>query len=145
MTNRYRLLIPESCYQSMVAHAIAELPNECCGYLAGRLEGAVGTVSKQVPLRNAAASPIEYEAEPRDLLQAHRMMRIEGLEHLAVYHSHPTSAPRPSRKDLERNPFDSMIHLIISLAGSQPEVQAWFLGTETFEPAQWDFAESNET
>ena len=43
-------------------------------------------------------------------------MRVRGLEMLAVYHSHPTSRPVPSRTDLERHGMENVVCMIVSLA-----------------------------
>ncbi len=87
---------------------------------------------------NALASPTEFESESRSLIAAHRDMRERQWELLAIYHSHPTSAPKPSKKDLERNYYgDAVIHLILSLAGPTPELCAWWLQETAYEEAEW--------
>jgi [CysO sulfur-carrier protein]-S-L-cysteine hydrolase len=135
----FRLLLPAQLRDEMVAQARAELPNECCGLLAGRVEGGVGQVERRYPLVNAAASPVEYDATPRSLLDAFRDMRRRGLTELALYHSHPTSDPVPSRKDLERNFYgEAVVHFIISLKGGEAVVRGWRLGAETFREAEWE-------
>src|SRR5262249_30335244 len=54
----FRLLqVPRSLYAEMTAQAEAEAPLECCGLLAGLIEGDVGRVVQRYPLINAAASP----------------------------------------------------------------------------------------
>lgn len=141
MATRYRLIIPPALLQAVIAQARAELPNECCGLLAGHLQDSVGTVTKRLPLVNLSASPREFSSEPHSMLQAEKAMRTEKLELLAIYHSHPTSPALPSQTDLERNVHgDNMVHLIISLEWPQAEVRAWWLGEHTFEPAEWRLA-----
>jgi proteasome lid subunit RPN8/RPN11 len=123
----------------MVAQAVAELPNECCGLLAGRVEaGGVGRVVRRYPLVNALASPVLFESEPRSLLAAHRDMRENHLDVLAVYHSHPTSEPVPSRTDLARNYWPGTVSLIISLRAEPPQVRGWWLGETDYRDADWD-------
>ena len=63
-------------------------------------------------------------------------MTRRGLEALAVYHSHPTAAPVPSRKDLERNYWPGVVNLIISLQAAEPEVRAWWLSDEGYREAE---------
>ena len=147
MSTPFRLVIPRSLYDRMVAQAVAELPYECCGLLAGRIvaEGGampderVGRVLECYPLVNAAASPVEYESEPRSMFAADRAMRQRGLDALAVYHSHPTTGPVPSRKDLERNYYgEEVVHLIISLRAGEPEVRGWWLRAKDFREAEWE-------
>ncbi|MHB1424564.1 MAG: M67 family metallopeptidase [Gemmataceae bacterium] len=135
----FRLLIMSRCvYEGMIWHALAEAPLECCGLLAGfvRADG-VGEVRLRYPLVNAAASAVEFESEPRSHLSADRDMRRQGLEVLAVYHSHPTSEPAPSRKDLERNNWPQAVSLIVSLTTTPPTVRGWWLSAEAYREAEW--------
>src|SRR5437764_12269186 len=113
-----RLLIPRPVYSAMLAQADAERPLECCGLLAGPLAASQSElrVVRHYALVNAAASPTEYESDGRSIIHAFKDMRRNGWELIGVYHSHPTSPPIPSRKDLERNGYgDEVVHFIISL------------------------------
>jgi proteasome lid subunit RPN8/RPN11 len=124
----------------MVAHAQAELPNECCGLLAGTIgKDGIARIERRYGLVNALASPTEYESDPRSMFAACRDMREQDLDILAVYHSHPTSPPIPSRKDRERNYMGEVIHFIVGLAQrATPEVQGWWLAADTHREAEWD-------
>ncbi len=117
MSAPFRLLIPRPIYEAMLAHAHVELPAECCGLLAGTIADGVGTMTHHFPLINALKSPTEYESEPRSMLGAQKAMRASGVVELAVYHSHPTSEPIPSRHDLERSYGEHVVNLIIGLRG----------------------------
>jgi len=122
----------------MLWHARAEAPLECCGLLAGVIrEDGVGEVRLRYPLLNAAASPVEFESEPRSHFSADKDIRRQGLEVLAVYHSHPTSEPVPSRKDLARNYSPDVVNLIVSLATTPPVIRAWWLSAEDYRAAEW--------
>ncbi len=68
-------------------------------------------------------------------------MRVRGLEMLAVYHSHPTSRPVPSRTDLERHGMDDVMCMIVSLAATPPEVRAWWLTETGYREAEWSISE----
>lgn len=124
-----RLTIPGSLLAEVVAHARRELPNECCGLVAGHVADGAGIASASFPVGNDAASSSEYETNARDMLRAFHAMRERGIELLAVYHSHPMSEPVPSRRDIARNTYgESVAHLIVGLGGSEPHVRAWWLG-----------------
>jgi proteasome lid subunit RPN8/RPN11 len=137
----------------MVSQAVAELPNECCGLLAGRwlpAEGSasgcedrprIGDVVCRYPLVNAAASPREFLSDPHSMFAAVRDMRRRDIDTLAVYHSHPTSEPVPSRTDLERNWWPGVVSLIISMKGAEPAVRAWWLMADGFREAEWECVE----
>jgi proteasome lid subunit RPN8/RPN11 len=50
--------------------------------------------------RNAAASPLRYELDPRDQIRIEGEMEDAGLELGAIYHSHTRSDPVPSQTDI---------------------------------------------
>ena len=123
-----RFEIARPILDEAIAHARDELPNECCGLLAGEIADGVGIATSRFPIRNDEASPREYLSNARDMLAASRAMREKGLELLAIYHSHPATEPAPSQKDIERNTYgESVVHLIVSLADSQASVRCWWL------------------
>jgi proteasome lid subunit RPN8/RPN11 len=123
-----RLLIPEGLLNDVFAHARRELPNECCGLLAGQITDGVGTATVRFAIGNDAASASEYETNARDMFDAFRAMRAGGLELLAIYHSHPMSDPVPSRRDIERNTYgESVVHLIVGFANREPCARAWWV------------------
>lgn len=137
------LIMSRSVYDGIIWHALAEQPLECCGLLAGVVrEDGIGEVRLRYPLLNAAASPLEFESDPRSHLSADRDIRRQGLEVLAIYHSHPATPPLPSRKDLERSWSADVVNIIVSLATSPPAVSAWWLSAETYREAEWSFQDT---
>jgi [CysO sulfur-carrier protein]-S-L-cysteine hydrolase len=125
----------------MVEHAQAELPNECCGLLAGVRDGDTLRVEAWHPLVNEAGSPIEYHAE-KSLFQAVKEMREHGHDIVAIYHSHPSSAPVPSKKDMQRNFYgDAVVHFIVGLDGPEPVLRGWWLQEDEFDEAVWEIVE----
>ena len=126
----------------MVQHARTELPNECCGLLAGVREGTALRVLARHPLVNEAASPIEYRSEPRSMFEAVKAMRTAGHEIVAIYHSHPTSAPVPSETDLARYYSSDVVHFIIGLEEPEPITRGWWLTEATFAEASWEIVEA---
>jgi [CysO sulfur-carrier protein]-S-L-cysteine hydrolase len=144
LSSPFRLQVPQPVIDDMIRHAHSELPYECCGLLAGTIalgstpNEIMGRVLRPYVLANAAASPTDYDASPETLIAAFRDMRQAGLELLAIYHSHPTSKPIPSRRDLERNHYGSeVVHLIISLQ-TEPVIRAWRLEADSFRETPWD-------
>ena len=88
------VVVPASIRAELRAHAAEEAPNECCGVIVLR----DGVAERYVRGRNALASPYRYELEVDPEVW---FLEDEGYE-LAVFHSHPSSPPKPSRADLER-------------------------------------------
>jgi proteasome lid subunit RPN8/RPN11 len=133
-----RLEIPAPILEEMIAHGRDELPNECCGLLAGRISNGVGISITRFAIGNDEASPRVFMSNARDMFYAFRTMRESGLELLAIYHSHPTSDPVPSSRDLEQNTYgESVVHLIVGLAGPQPTVRAWLLMEKGYREVEW--------
>jgi proteasome lid subunit RPN8/RPN11 len=119
----------------MLAQAAAERPRECCGLLAGSLDGII---TNRFPIGNVAASDAEYETSAADLFVAFRAMRTANLELLAIYHSHPTSAAIPSAKDLARNTYgETVAHVIVGKNDLSPDVRAWWLSPTDYRPCEW--------
>ena len=86
-------MIPPAVRQELVAHAHDESPNEACGLIVLR----DGRAERYVRGRNAASSPYRFEL---DVDPETWFLEDEGFE-LAVFHSHLSSPPRPSRTDVE--------------------------------------------
>jgi proteasome lid subunit RPN8/RPN11 len=65
-------------------------------------------------------------------------MRQRGIKELAVYHSHPTSDPIPSKTDSERNYSSEVVNLIISLKNSTPSLRVWWLTADSATEAEYE-------
>ena len=126
--------IPAPLYDEIVAHALAEQPNECCG-LVGSLDGEAKRV---YPATNIHASPLRYEIDPAE---THRLLgEIEdsGWDLGAIYHSHTRSAPYPSQTDINiavppelgAPLWPGTIYLIIGVAGPEPELRGYAIDGE---------------
>jgi proteasome lid subunit RPN8/RPN11 len=110
------VVVPDAVRGALVEHAQAESPNECCGLVLFRGD----TAERYVPCRNAAASPYRFEL---DAPPETWFLEDEGYE-LAVFHSHLSSPPRPSRTDVENiGLWDGKPYLILSVRSG--ELAAW--------------------
>lgn len=143
MSRRFeRLVIPHRLLNAVLAQARAELPNECCGLLAGRIESGVGLVTNRCPLVNAAESPAtRYVSSPESMFAAMRELRSATLEVLAIYHSHPTSPAWPSRVDRELNYASDVANLIVSLAVEPPEWGLFFIDGDDISSLPLEFVQ----
>ena len=112
------MVVPAELRRELERHALEEAPNEACGLVLVRDGRAVGYRRG----RNAEASPYRFRLEVDPEVW---FLEDEGYE-LAVFHSHPSSPPRPSRADLERaGPWASRPWLI--LRTDTRELAAWRL------------------
>jgi [CysO sulfur-carrier protein]-S-L-cysteine hydrolase len=108
-------------WDAMVAHAQAEAPNECCGYL--KLDD--GVVADVVRARNERQSPYGYDMDFKSKLAANEV-EDEGYG-LGIYHSHPRSPAEPSQTDINLAASWDWIYLIVSLE-NDPVIRAWRMG-----------------
>ncbi|MDR1580718.1 MAG: M67 family metallopeptidase [Synergistaceae bacterium] len=109
-------------------------PNECCGFLIGRSDGAGGrTVNEARPARNSREREERYHRfviEAEEFMQAEAYARKLGLEVLGFYHSHPDHPAEPSGYDRENAlPFYS--YVIVSVeGGAAASMTSWELSAD---------------
>jgi len=127
------LHIPEAMYEEMVQHAQAELPNECVGMLIGKSDG---TVAEYLPLVNELKSPTRFLTEPYSMLRAEKRCRELKLEVLAIFHSHPTSEPVPSKYDVADHYSSTVMSLILTMIDNPTPLQGWWIENGMFQRAE---------
>ena len=119
------MVVPGPVREELRAHAEEEAPNEACGLVLVR----EGVAERYVRGRNAAASPYRFELEvdPETWF-----LEDEGYE-LAVFHSHLSSPPRPSRTDVENiGLWQGKPYLILNVRTG--ELAGWTINGEAIEP-----------
>ena len=112
----------------LIAHAVQEAPNECCGMVA---------VEPGVPVRaarvhravNTAASPLRFEVDGRELLHTIEQIEEDGCELGAIYHSHTRSEPYPSQTDINfAANWPGVEWIIVGLAnGQEPQARSYLI------------------
>jgi proteasome lid subunit RPN8/RPN11 len=119
------VVVPDAIRAQLAEHADAEAPNEACGLVAFR----DGVANRYLPGRNAADSPYRFEL---DLDPETWFLEDEGYE-LAVFHSHVSSPPRPSRTDVENiGLWAGRPYLIYTLRTG--ELAGWRIENGTIDP-----------
>ena len=119
------VVVPGAVRRELVEHSRDEEPNEACGLIVLR----DGTAERYIPGRNKAESPYRFELDVDPELW---FLEDEGLE-LAVFHSHLSAPPRPSRTDVENiGLWQGKPYLIYSLR--QDELAAWTIRDGEIEP-----------
>jgi proteasome lid subunit RPN8/RPN11 len=120
---------PRALYDEMVAHALADAPNECCGMVAS----AGGEAKRVLPATNIHASPLRYEIEAGEMYSLLSQIEDAGCELGAIYHSHTRSDPYPSQTDvniavppeLGEPLWPGTVYVIVGVAGDEPDVRGW--------------------
>jgi proteasome lid subunit RPN8/RPN11 len=119
-------------WQEMVAHARSTYPNECCGAMLGRVDGAAKEVLVAMKLENSStgSQAARYELRPADLLAADKEARRQGMDLVGIYHSHPDCEAYFSKTDLENScPWYSFIVLSIQ-KGEFDHANSWLPNAE---------------
>jgi proteasome lid subunit RPN8/RPN11 len=121
------VVVPDAVRQALAAHARDESPNEACGVVVVR----DGVAERYVAGRNAAASPYRFEL---DVAPETWFLEDDGYE-LAVFHSHLSSPPRPSRTDVENvGLWAGRPYLIYTLRTD--ELAGWRIADGAIEPLE---------
>lgn len=113
--------IPRAVLEAMVEHARAESPLEACGLVGGR----PGRAERFYPTPNADASPVHYTIPPLEILRVMRELDREGLDLVAIFHSHPATRAYPSPTDIRNAHYPDSVYLILSLAGAAPDLRGY--------------------
>ena len=120
-------MIPAATRTALEAHARAEQPNEACGLVVMK----DGVAERYVAGRNAAESPYRFEL---DVPPETWFLEDEGFE-LAVFHSHLSSPPRPSRTDVENvGLWAGRPYLIYTVRTD--ELAGWRISSGSVEPLE---------
>lgn len=127
MVSAEALRLPRGLAEELLAHALAELPNEGCGILAGSLREGVARAFH--PARNEEASPLRYSVHGEDLVRITFAIEDAGEDLLAIFHSHTRSPAVPSATDIRTAMYPDVFYLLATLAdaGAPPEqaLRAW--------------------
>lgn len=127
------MVLPSQTRARLLEVARSSLPNEACGYIAGLIDAHGQREARFVwPVRNAAQSPVRFALDGQEMIDAEVEIERKGLSIVGIFHSHPTSPPRPSSSDLDDarayDPAGHFVHVIVSLQDPTPEVNAWRYG-----------------
>ena len=123
------VVIPAGVRRELEKHAASESPNEACGLVVVR----DGVAERYVRGRNTAASPYRFEL---DVDPETWFLEDEGYE-LAVFHSHLSSPPRPSRTDVANiGLWAGRPYLIYTVRTG--ELAAWRIENGSIEPLALD-------
>jgi proteasome lid subunit RPN8/RPN11 len=125
--------IRRSALDALVAHALRDRPNECCGLLIAR----DGVIEEAFPARNVHERPTRFLIDPHDHFAALRHARASGGEVAGAYHSHPTGPPTPSATDRAEMNDPSLLYVVVSLAAEVPEIRAFSWEDGNFIPAAY--------
>jgi proteasome lid subunit RPN8/RPN11 len=128
--------------QAIGRHGESTYPEECCGIIVGYLGGSGKIAVELVPTENAwgdqttgfemetdlaVSRTRRYAISPQDLLHAQKQARLQQLEIIGIYHSHPDYPATPSQFDRSLA-WSSYSYIIASICqGTLRDVKSWCL------------------
>jgi len=127
------LQMARSIYERIIGRAREGFPFEVCGILGGK--GNI--VSAIYPMTNTDVSREHFMMDPREQFSVVKALRLQELEMLAVYHSHPATPARISDEDLRLALTPDISYVIVSLADpSALEIRSLKISGERFDPEE---------
>lgn len=121
-------------------HAERTYPEECCGFLLGRIEDGLNVVVEAHPGVNERADSrhSRYEITPQQYRRADLYAQEKGLGIVGYYHSHPDHPAAPSAYDLEHSCWPGESYIIVSVRnGTAADVNSFAKPDYTrFEPEE---------
>jgi proteasome lid subunit RPN8/RPN11 len=113
------LKIPKAIVEQIIAHARDTYPNESCGILAGRDSGPTHIYQ----VKNTDPNPrIRYLMDAQEQFWIFKNMRHNGLQLVAIYHSHPHTEAYPSPTDVKLAYYPEAYYILTSLQDPQNPV-----------------------
>lgn len=111
------VIIGQSILDEMFAYGRSNLPNEACGVLLGsRQNPAAIRINKAVPMTNISPRPMQtFEIDPLELLP-YVKPETGDSSMVGFFHTHSSTDPVPSSKDLKTEWHTAPTHWIISYA-----------------------------
>ncbi len=118
----HSLTLSQLLLDAMRRHVNFESPLEACGFLGGR----DGTAEVVYPVKNAAESPVRFQMDPRAQLRAIEQIEIEGLEIVAIFHSHPRGPSGLSPTDIREAAYP-VVNIVWSKVGRRWQARGFWI------------------
>ncbi|NIR50745.1 M67 family metallopeptidase [candidate division KSB1 bacterium] len=127
------LKIDKKHFELIKAYGEESYPNECCGFLFGKIRNGDKDVVSTMPANNAQMQSEQYHRfliRPDVFLDNEKFAKKRGLEIIGFYHSHPNAAARPSKYDLD-HAWPMYSYVIVSVSENKAnDVTSWTLADE---------------
>jgi proteasome lid subunit RPN8/RPN11 len=131
-----RLKLSKRQWETMRDQVAADVPLESCGLLAGAGE----VVQQVIPVPNALQSASRYRFSPSAQLSAFEEIEREGMEMLAIYHSHPKGPVHPSATDIAEA-FYPVVYVIWSPQGDSWQARGFWVENGIFSEVPLEISE----
>ena len=112
------LALPKALRAQLADEARAALPRECCGLIAGTVDGGTARALALHPTANLGQGDDRFEIDPAEHIRLLRALRGTGRDVIGCYHSHPNGKAAPSQTDRAGAAEDGFIWLIQPLTAA---------------------------
>lgn len=122
-------------------HGEETFPNECCGFILGKLNGADRNVVELMPAANDREGEAQYNRfliTPEAYMRGEKAARAKKLDIVGFYHSHPNAPARPSQYDLD-HAWPVYSYIIVSIRDKvAADMTSWLLKDDrsAFDPEE---------
>ena len=113
--------IARQLYDEIVAHALEDAPDECCGIVSSR----DGEALELFRMENTAHTWMRYEMDNMELYRVVTGIEDAGNDVGIIYHSHTRTDPYPSQTDINLAFYPDSLYVIVGTASAEPVVRAY--------------------
>ncbi len=103
------LRLSPTLLKEMIDYVDQRVPLEACGLLAGHENQA----ELMIGVLNQAQSRVRFVMDPYEQLQAFDRIESQGLDLVAIFHSHPTGPETVSPTDIAEAAY-AVVHIVLS-------------------------------
>jgi proteasome lid subunit RPN8/RPN11 len=114
------LTIEQATRDAIVAHALADHPDEACGVVTG--PAGSDRAVRHIPMLNAERSPTFYRFDSAEQLKVWREMDDRDEVPVVIYHSHTATEAYPSRTDISYASEPDAHYVLVSTADRENPV-----------------------
>ena len=123
-----KVIISDLLLKEVIEHARIHLPYESCGLLAG----THNKVNSFWRLENELKSESRFFVQKKVVEKTLMQMAEQKENVIAVYHSHPTTAPVPSSYDIFSHPDQEVKMMIVSFKLESPKIKCYTILKSTY-------------
>jgi [CysO sulfur-carrier protein]-S-L-cysteine hydrolase len=125
-----KLIITRDIVHRMMTHITVACPAEACGLIGGVVsqmeKQQVFTASLFTAISNVSPLPTtRFDMDRGEMVRAITAFEKARCEVVAIFHSHPHTAPELSPADLREMTWFDVVHVVVGYACAEPTIQAW--------------------
>ena len=116
------LKVSRTLLDEMTRYVAERAPLEACGLLAGQADRA----EIMLGVTNQAQSEVRFVMEPHEQLRAFDWIDAQGLDLVAIFHSHPAGPATVSPTDIAEAAYP-VVHIILSPVATDWQARGFWI------------------